>query len=487
MIETNPLTVARDRLAARAAAPAPKRTLAARRQRTVAGRPMPGPRGYPLIGIIPDLLRHDSALPLLRDAWQTYGDVARLPMGPYTLAFFAHPDAVKHILVDNRDNYPRAKFQQRWSSRGLGTSLFSSVGEHHRRRRHLMHGPFTVKAVRGYAPAVASAVQEVIEDWERRVAEDRAEIDLADEMIGMSMDALGRSVLGFDARSAGEGAEEAFLTAVAIHQRQPSIPYPPPLWIPTPDHLLFKRSVRKVDEMIYPAIRARRATLDTDDAASDVLSLMLRARDEDGEPMSDQHVRDEVLTLYVAGHESTTFAIGWAFYALAQHPEVERRLHEEVDRELGDGLPTAETIERLTYTEMLVRETLRLYPSVTMTVKDIQENDEIAGYRVPGGAMALVSAQLTQRHPEFWPDPDRFDPDRHAPGQLERQHRFSWFPFSAGPHACLGAAFALHQMKIAISMIARRYRLISLRPTYPTDTLAPKPVGGIQMRLEPRR
>src|SRR5215213_9926401 len=192
MIETNPLTVARSLLAARVGAAVPKRTPAARRQPAAAGRPMPGPRGYPLIGVAPEIFRHESVLPLLRSAWQTYGDAARLPMGPYTLCFFAHPDAVKHILVDKRDNYVRSEIHRRWASRGLGSGLFFSVGEQHRRRRHLMHGPFTVKAIRGYATAVASAVQVVVEEWERRLADDRAEIDLSAEMTGLSMDALGR-------------------------------------------------------------------------------------------------------------------------------------------------------------------------------------------------------------------------------------------------------------------------------------------------------
>jgi cytochrome P450 len=487
MIATRARTPDRKPLTQSGSVPMPLRATPSHLQAREKTRPMPGPRGYPLIGVLPDLVRHTSPLPLIREAWRTYGDVVRLPMGPYTVCFFAQPDAVKHILVDNRDNYPRAKYQMRWLSRGLGSSLVSSEGERWRRRRHLMHGPFTVKAVRGYATAMASAVQDVLEGWERRLAEGRAEIDLSEELVGLSMDALGRSVLGFDARSTSERAKEAFLTMVAVNQRQAPTPFPPPLWLPLPDNLLFKRSRHQVDEVLYEAIRARRATLDTDDSASDVLSLMLRAKDDDGVPMSDRDVRDEVLSIYIGGHESMTFAMDWAFYAIAQHPEVERRLHEEVDRELGEGLPTAEVVERLTYTDMVVRETLRLYPSFTVMVRDVREDDQIAGYRVPRGAMAVVSPHLTQRHPDFWPDPERFDPERHAPGQVERQHRFSWFPFGAGPHACIGAAFALHQMKIAIAMIPRRYRLSLLRQTHPSDAISPRPVGGLHMRLERRR
>jgi cytochrome P450 len=272
-----------------------------------------------------------------------------------------------------------------------------------------------------------------------------------------------------------------------VQQRQAPTPYPPPLWLPIPANLRFRRALRQVDEILYGAIRARRATLDTDDSASDVLSLMLRARGEDGNPMPDRDVRDEVLSIYIAGHESIKSAMGWAFYEIAQHPEVERRLHEEVDRELGEDRPMAEVVERLTYTDLIVRETLRLYPSFTLMVRDVREDDQIAGYRVPRGAMAVVSPYLTQRHPEFWSDPERFTPERHAPGQVERQHRFSWFPFGAGPHACIGAAFALCQMKIVIAMIARRYRMSLLRPSYPSGAVTPRPVGGIQVRLERRR
>src|SRR4051812_36212957 len=191
MIKMHALTIARNLLGAGAGAAMPARTTAIHGQPPVASRPMPGPRGYPLIGVIPDLFRRTSVLSFFRDAWRSHGDAVRLPMGPYTLCFFAHPDAVKHVLVDNRDNYPRGQFQLRWTSRGLGTGLLSTEGEEWRRRRHLMHGPFTVKAVRGYGTAVIAAAEELVEGWARRLAEGRAEIDLSDELVGLSLDALG--------------------------------------------------------------------------------------------------------------------------------------------------------------------------------------------------------------------------------------------------------------------------------------------------------
>jgi cytochrome P450 len=304
-------------------------------------------------------------------------------------------------------------------------------------------------------------------------------------MVRLSMDALGRSVLGFDARASLDRMNEAILTvSFSLHNQAPSMF---PLSLPLPKNIRFKRAVRQFDELFYGLIRSRRAELESETTASDVLSLMLRAEDDCGERLSEEAIRDEALTVYYAGLESTSTALGWAFYALSQHPDAERRLQEEVDRELGDDLPTADVLERLTYTEMVVRETLRLYPSFAMIPKDVVEDDEIGGYRVPRGAIAVVSPHLTQRHPEIWPDPERFDPERHAPGQAAQRHRYSWFPFGSGPHVCIGSAFAMLEMKVAVAMIARRYRLSLPRLAQPADRLTPQPVGGMPMRLEPRR
>lgn len=452
-----------------------------------AGRPLPGPRGYPVIGVIPALFHHVSALPLLRDAWQTYGDAIQLPLGPYKVCFFAKPDAVKHILVDNRENYPRAKYMMRWLSKVMGSSLVATEGEQWRTRRHLMHKLFTAKSVAGYTASMAAAIDDVVRRWEHQVADGQPEIELSGEMVKLAMDALGRSVLGFDAVSTIGAMHEAIYAVSWSVLKQAPTPFPPPAWLPTPGNLRINRAIRQCDEMIYDVIRARRAASDADDGASDLLSLMLHARDDEGNQLSERDVRDEVLTLYFAGHDSTAVALGWAFYLISQHPDVERQIQEEVERVVGNGPLTAEAVERLTYVEMVVRETLRLYPSFAMLPKDVVEDDEIDGFHVPRGSVMVVSPHLTQRHPDLWPDPDRFDPERHAPGQAEGRHRYSWFPFGGGAHACIGSAFALMEMKLAIATVTRRFRLTLTRPAQPADMLTPRPIGGIQMRLERRR
>lgn len=452
----------------------------------VGGRPLPGPRGYPLIGVLPDLFRHVTALPLLRDAWKTYGDAVQLPLGPYTLCFFAQPNAVKHILVDNRENYPRAKYQMRWLSRVMGSGLVATEGEQWRKRRHLMHKLFTARSVAGYTASMTAAIDEVVGRWERQVAAGHPEIELSGEMVKLSMDALGRSVLGFNAVSTVESMNEAISAVSWSLVQQAPTPFPPPSWVPTPGNLRVNRAVRQCDKMVHDVIRARRAASAADDDASDLLSLMLTARDDEGNQLSERDVRDEVLTLYFAGHDSTAVALGWAFYAISQHPAVEQRLLEEVERAIGDGPLTAQAVERLTYTDMVVRETLRLYPSFAMLPRDVREDDEIDGYHVPRGAVLVVSPHLTQRHPDVWPDPDRFDPERFAPGQSEGRHRYSWIPFGSGAHACIGSAFALMEMKLAIATVIRRFRLTLTRPARPADMLTPRPIGGLHMRLAPR-
>jgi cytochrome P450 len=442
-----------------------------------------------VIGVLPDIVRHGSALPVFKDAWRTYGDVVRVPLGPVVFYLLVHPDSVKHILVDNRDNYPRSIHQIRAGSAVMGLNLLTSEGAHWRRQRHIMQGPFAAKAVADHVPAMATAVEGVIDGWDRRLTAGQPELELAAEMVHLALDALGRSILGFDTRSTVDIINQAFLVVVKHGLRHATDAVRLPLWLPTPDNVRLRRARRQLEALIYQTIRTRRAEPDTYAYASDMLSLMLRAQDDWGEGMLEQHLRDELMAFYFAGHETTAVSLCWALHAIAQDPEVERRLHEEVDRLLGDGPLTAEVVERLTYTDMVVHESLRLYPPITMLAKDVLEDDQIAGYRVTRGSLAVFSPYLTHRHPDFWPDPERFDPERFAPGQAERHHRHSWIPFSGGYHSCIGAMFALQEMKIAIACSARRYRLrpIPERPAKLVEKFTLRPFGGLHMRLEPRR
>jgi cytochrome P450 len=232
-------------------------------------------------------------------------------------------------------------------------------------------------------------------------------------------------------------------------------------------------------------IAARRTQPDTYAFDMDLLSVMLRARDEWGEGMLEHHLRDEVMTLYLAGHQTSAELIAWVFYALANNPAVEAALHAELESVLGDRPPQLEDLERLPYVRMVVDEALRMYPTAPLVTKNARRADVVDGYQVPAGALVILSPYVTHRHPALWPDPDRFDPLRHSPENVAGRQRMAFFPFSAGYHSCIGAAFALLEVRLCVANLARRFRLHqlpgpSVEPAV-TSTLTPK---GLRMRLE---
>jgi cytochrome P450 len=258
-------------------------------------------------------------------------------------------------------------------------------------------------------------------------------------------------------------------------------------WLPTPDNRRLNRNIHHLQTLLERMIAVRRAAPDTYAFDTDLLSVMLRARDEWGEGMLERHLRDEVMTLYLAGHTTTADLLAWVFYVLARWPEVEAALHAELSSVLGSREPSLADLPRLTYTQMVVQETVRMYPPIPFVEKDARADDVVCGYRVPAGAMVLLSPYLTQRHPAVWPEPDRFDPYRHTAESAATRHRFAMFPFSAGYHSCIGTSFAQQESHLAVAAIAQRYRLTecegpSVEPSV-TSTLTPK---TLRMRLERR-
>jgi cytochrome P450 len=214
--------------------------------------------------------------------------------------------------------------------------------------------------------------------------------------------------------------------------------------------------------------------------------MLLSVRDEEnGEGMSDVELRDQVMTFIGAGHETTAVALGWTWYLLAQHPEVETKLGEEVRGVLAESIPTVGDLQKLVYTRRVIEESLRLYPPVIAVIRDVIDEDQIGGFRIPAGSGVILSQYVTQRHPEFWPDAEKFDPERFSPGKCEGRPKFAWFPFLGGPHQCIGAEFAMMEMMLVVAMVMQRYRLklaegskVEVRVT-----LSLRPKNGIPMRL----
>jgi cytochrome P450 len=248
---------------------------------------------------------------------------------------------------------------------------------------------------------------------------------------------------------------EAFRVAMEDFQRRRRSLVALPLWIPTPRNRAMRGAIDALDRIVYSILSRRRAE---PGAHGDLLDLMMGAR-EAGERMSDRQLRDEVMTLLLAGHETTANLLTWTWYLVGQHPEVERRLHEEVDAVLGDRTPGAADVPALRYTGQVLQEALRLYPPAWVFTRQAIAADAIGGFEIPTGSVLIVSPYLTHRHPDFWPDPERFDPDRFESGAGERRRRHAFIPFGGGPRQCIGNTFAMMEAQLTVAMIARRFRI----------------------------
>jgi cytochrome P450 len=286
-----------------------------------------------------------------------------------------------------------------------------------------------------------------------------------------------RALMGIDLGGEADLVAPAVTEALGYVEHRLSHLLAPPPAVPTPRNLRFRRAMRTLDGVVFDVIARRRASPGTD--AGDLLSMLLATRDEaNGSGLSDRELRDQVFTFLIAGYETTAVALSWAVALLDRHPEADRRLRDEVSKALDGRTPTFEDLPRLDYTRRVVEETLRLYPPVYGVMRDAREADEIGGYRIPARSMVALSPYVTHRHPEFWPDPEAFDPDRFTPERSAGRPRFAWYPFLGGPHQCNGQDFAMMEATHVIAMLAQNVRL---RLT-PGASLEPKPMLSLRPR-----
>jgi cytochrome P450 len=449
-----------------------------------ATRIAPGPRGLPLLGSLPEM-RRKGLIQLLVDTWQEYGDVVRIPMGPLVQHLIVRPEHIRYVLVANRDNYWKGQGLQKLKL-ALGNGLFTNEGDHWRRQRQMLSSPFTPQAIPRFLQAMKAATSDLLARWEDQAGEHEP-LEMNTQMMHLAMSVISRAMFGVDIDRDALAAGNAFTYVLEFMSERSVSLIDIPLFVPTRANRLYRQSMATLEGYLGGVIRERRRHLGDRD---DLLAMLLAARDpETGEPMSDQQLFDEVVTLFFAGHETTAQALTWSWYLLAQHPDAEAQLHEEVDRVLDGRAVTGDDVPRLEYTRMVVEEAMRLYPPVWVFVRDAYADDVIGGYHIPAGSMIVLSQYITHRHPDFWEDPDRFDPERFRPGTAKDRPRYAYFPFGGGPRICLGMHFALLEAVVAVAMIAQRYHLRLV----PGQRIEPKMVGTLRpgapvmMTLEPRR
>ena len=450
------------------------------RQRLTARADPPGPRRrVPALNAI--RLGRDP-LGFLVDLARRYGDIARVPLGAETLYLFNHPDLVRDVLVTNHRNFHKGRGLER-AKMLLGSGLLTSEGEFHLRQRRLAQPAFHRQRVAAYGATMAAYAAARRDRWCAG-----AVIDAHREMMALTLAIVGKTL--FDANVEHEAAEigEALATTFESFQFGFFLPFGELLErLPLPATRRFRKARARLDATIYRLIEERRRSA-TD--RGDLLSMLLLAQDTEGDGggMTDLQLRDEAMTLFLAGHETTANALTWTWYLLSQHPEVEARLHAEVDAALGGRLPTADDLPALPYTRMILAESMRLYPPAWILGRRALAPFEAGGYQIPARSIVLMSQFVMHRDARWFPDPERFDPERFSPERQAERPKFAYFPFGGGPRVCIGEQFAWMEGILALATIAQRWRLslVSGHPVALQPIITLRPKFGMRMAVHPR-
>jgi cytochrome P450 len=437
----------------------------------------PGPRGSFLGGNLADFRR--ARLDFLTGMARTYGDVVRLRFGPHRIYLVSHPDAIEEVLVTQARHF-RKHFALRINPLVLGQGLLTSEGDFWLRQRRLIQPAFQRGKLAAFGPVMVALAQRLMDSWP-----DGDVRDIVPEMMRLSLQIAAKTLFGAEvSEHAGEVGAALQLLQENFLARFNSI-WPLPLWLPLPANLRLRRAVRQLDDILYGLIRQRRDCPHGDD----LLSLLLLARHEDDRTgMTDRHLRDEAMTLFLAGHETTALALSWAWYLLGSHPEAAARLHAEVDNVLAGRPATVEDLPRLRYTEGVLQESMRLYPPAYVIGREAVADCEVAGYRVRRGLTILMSQWVVHRDGRFFEDPEKFRPERWASQQIQRMPKYAYFPFGGGPRVCIGNTFALMEGVLALATLAQRMRFVLVpgQPVDPWPTFTLRPRHGVKAVLARR-
>lgn len=408
-----------------------------------------------------------------------YGDMAQLNT-PFLRFFVAHsPDAIQECLVAKHRSFKKDRYYD-FLRLILGNGLLTSEDDFHLKQRRMIQPAFHKERINGYAEAMVRYSEATRAGWK-----DGQAVNMASEMMALALAIVGKTLFGSEVGSEAAMVAEALDHMMPLDNRVVGPMGSLIIRLPLPSHRCFFKSLAGIDALLYRIIAEHRAKGDT----GDLMSMLLAAQDEDdGHRMNDQQVRDEAITLFLAGHETTAIAMTWMWYLLSQHPEIEARLHEELDRVLAGRAPAPEDYARLDYTRRVFQESMRLFPPAYMIGREALEDTSLDGYRIPKGAIVLMSPYLTQRDARNFPGPERFDPDRWLPENSAGRHKFAYFPFGGGRRLCIGEPFAWMEGVLVMATLCQQWRA-TLDPTHKIGfdlyvTLRPK--GGMPMTLHRR-
>ncbi|HEY2525655.1 MAG TPA: cytochrome P450 [Candidatus Binataceae bacterium] len=440
----------------------------------------PGPRGSLLLGSLRRVQR--EPLELMREGFRDYGDVVGYRFGNTRAVLLAHPHHIRHVLHDNHRNYDKQNVDYAMLRRLLGNGLLTSEGAFWHRQRRLIAPMFHRQRVAGFCNLMVNSTLEMLERWDA-LARRGEPFDVGAEMTRLTLKIVAKALFSADVSDDAEAIGDAL---TEVNRQLGEFSLLDLFWmIPTARKRRFRAAVSALDQVVGKIVEERRLSTHRN---QDLLSMLLEAVDEETDKgMTPRQVRDEVLTLLLAGHETTANALTWTWYLLAQNPEAADKLEREVREVLGDREPDALELPNLRYTRMVVEESMRLYPPAWAISRNAVGDDEIGGYRIARNTSVIICSFITHRHPAFWEEPERFEPERFSPAQSEGRPNFAYLPFGGGPRICIGNGFAMTEAQLVLATVAQRYRL-RLAPGHPVELyplITLRPRHGMQMTLRP--
>jgi cytochrome P450 len=436
----------------------------------------PGPRGELLVGNLRAFRR--DVLGLILRSSREYGDLVRFRLGPFVVHLLNHPEYVEHVLQSGARNYDKATRSSAKIRAISGDSLLTSNGETWKRQRRLMQPSFHRHHLDRLATEMIGFTAAMLQRWQVHVARDHP-LDIASEMMRLTYRIVGKTLLGADVGSDATAVEHAMETMLTHTYQSWGNIIDVPAFLPTPGNMRFRRALQVVDRIVYRIIAEQRAG---SGAKNNLLAILLQARDEQtGEALSDTELRNETITFLLAGHETTANVLAWTFYLLSQNPSVEQQLRAELSAVLGGRPPAVEDLPRLTFTNMVIQEAMRLYPPIWAIERRAVADDVIAGFQIPAGSSVVISPYVLHRHEKFWPDAERFDPTRFSARPR------AYIPFGSGPRFCIGSEFAMMEARLIVPMVmqACHFELVAGHVVEPQPGITLRPRNGLSMSVSP--
>lgn len=439
---------------------------------------IPGPKGHWLMGSFSEF--QNDALGFLTRSAETYADIFRFRMGPIPIYVVNNPDYLHQIFVKDADKFYKASITKKAVYKLIGNGLVLSEGDFWKRQRKLAAPAFHVKRIASYADVMVNLTLDTLSGWD-----DGATRDIEQEMTALTLRIATKTLFDADTSGVALPVAEAMHVVQEVLAKRLRSPLAPPDWVPTPDNKRVSEAIATLDRVIADLIAERRAS---GEDRGDLLSMLLLARDDEGNGMSDQQLRDEVITLFVAGHETTAKLMAWIWYTLSENPEIEAQLIEEMDSALAGRTPTLHDLAQLPYNDMVVKEALRLYPPAWIISREPVEDVTLGSYTLKKGSTIFISPYLAHRNPDYFPDPERFIPERFAPGAEKQVPTHAYIPFGGGPRICIGNNFAIMEARLILATILQRYQL-RVVPGHKVEVvplLTLCPANGMPMQISQR-